>query len=75
MLSDTWYPGWKAYVDGTEVEVHRVYGLLRGLFLGPGSHKVLFKYSPTSFYLGTGLFFAALVVVFLSFLLYYRTDR
>ena len=37
VLSDTWYPGWHATVDGHDAKVERVDYLLRGVRVGPGT--------------------------------------
>jgi hypothetical protein len=52
VLTDTYFPGWRAYLDGTPVPIYRAYGLVRGIFTSPGPHEVLFKYEPTSFEIG-----------------------
>jgi hypothetical protein len=52
VLTDTYYPGWNAYLDGSLIATYRAYGLVRALFIPPGHHQVLFKYEPTSFEIG-----------------------
>lgn len=52
ILGDTFYPGWRAYVDGCEVAVHCVDYVFRGVVLPPGEHEVAFVYQPLSFRLG-----------------------
>jgi hypothetical protein len=52
VLTDTYYPGWNAYLDGSLIATYRTYGLVRGVFIPPGHHQVLFKYEPTSFEIG-----------------------
>jgi len=49
ILTDTHYPGWKAYVDGTETEIYRADGLVRAVFVPTGNHTVEFSYLPDSF--------------------------
>jgi hypothetical protein len=46
VIADTWYPGWTAHVDGAPVEIFRVNGLFRGIFLPPGQHRVELRYRP-----------------------------
>jgi len=55
VLSDTYYPGWKATIDGEEVEIHEAYGALRGVVVPAGSHEVRFSYHPTLVYIGAFL--------------------
>jgi hypothetical protein len=52
VLTDTFYPGWTATVDGRSVPVERVDDVLRGVALSPGRHVVEFRYQPTSWTIG-----------------------
>ncbi len=62
VLSETYFPGWKAKVDGTSQEVLRVDGALRGVALGPGRHRVELAYEPRSFALGLWLSVAGAIL-------------
>jgi hypothetical protein len=44
VISQPFYPGWRARVDGQEVPVYRVDGLLQGLPLTAGLHRVELAY-------------------------------
>jgi len=55
VLSDTYYPGWRAYVDGEEKEVLRANYAFRAVPLKSGQHTVLFKYDPLSFKMGLAI--------------------
>ena len=48
VLSDLYYPGWKAEVDGEEVDIERVDYLLRGVPLEDGEPEVEIRYEPAS---------------------------
>ena len=61
VLTDAWYPGWQARVDGAAVPIERADVLFRAVYLEPGRHTVEFAYRPTSF-LG-GLAAAALALL------------
>jgi hypothetical protein len=52
VLSEVWYPGWRALVDGMEAPVQRVEETLRGIILDPGSHIVELRYSPWTAWVG-----------------------
>jgi len=48
-LSDSYYPDWKAYVDGVETEIYQADYAFRAVYLAPGQHTVEFIYEPRSF--------------------------
>lgn len=52
VLSENYYPGWGATVDGQAVETLRVDYNLRGVLLAPGEHSVRFVYRPKSVLIG-----------------------
>jgi hypothetical protein len=68
ILADSYYPGWKVYVDGVPDRIYRANYILRAVYLKePGEHIVKFIYRPFSFKLGIGisllgLVFAALLI-------------
>jgi hypothetical protein len=51
-LSDTYYPGWKAYIDGEEVKIYRANYIFRAVQVTPGTHEIKFIYSPYTFRIG-----------------------
>jgi hypothetical protein len=61
VLSDNYYPGWKAKVDGKDADVERVDYLLRGVRVGAGTHTVEFTYEPLSWRVGWIISLLALV--------------
>lgn len=49
VLSEIWYPGWQAMVNGQARPVIRVDGLLRGVYLAqPGDNRITLEYRPRS---------------------------
>ena len=58
MLSEIYYRGWEAWVDGERVPVERVNYALRGIALPPGSHRVEMIFRAPSF--RTGAVYSAL---------------
>lgn len=52
VLSDTYYPGWSARVDGMPAQIHQVDNALRGVYLKQGKHELTMDYRPRSVYLG-----------------------
>ena len=52
VLSDIYYPGWKATIDGVKTHIFRTNYILRGILVPAGGHSIRFDYSPMSFYWG-----------------------
>lgn len=67
-LSDNYYPGWKAKVDGDETEILRADYTFRAVPLTPGEHLVRFYYDPLSFKAGLLISLAGLglLIVYLN---------
>lgn len=64
VLSEVWYPGWRATVNGLNQPVEKVNGLLRAVFLDkPGHYQVAFEFRPDSVMWGNRIAGAALVLV------------
>lgn len=51
-LSDAYFPGWLASVDGRPAPILRADHAFRAVALEPGSHRVTFQYLPVSFQMG-----------------------
>lgn len=52
VLTDTWFPGWRARVDGREVPIMRADHAFRAVSLPAGQHRVELVYRPTSLRIG-----------------------
>jgi Bacterial membrane protein YfhO len=52
VLSESWYPGWKAEIDDRPAPVERVDYVLRGVRLEGGEHRVRLRFEPLSVTLG-----------------------
>jgi len=61
VLSDRYYPGWKAKVDGISAPIFRTNGLFRSVYLPKGGHLIDFDYEPEC--LTIGLYLAAVGLV------------
>jgi len=60
VLSEAYYPGWQAFVDGQPQPIQRANYSFQAVPLPPGRHEVRFVYHPTSFRAGL---FASLVTL------------
>jgi hypothetical protein len=52
VVSEPWYPGWRATVNGKETEIVRADWLLRAVAVPAGRAIVCFEYRPTSLVIG-----------------------
>lgn len=57
LINDTYYPGWRAYVNGKETKIYRAFGALRAIVVPKGNVNVRFVYFPASFAWGASLTF------------------
>jgi hypothetical protein len=63
VLVDTYYPGWRATVEGRPVEILRANYAFMALPVEPGEHRVALRYEPASFRLGLIISGLTLVVI------------
>ncbi|OGH18633.1 MAG: hypothetical protein A3A47_04845 [Candidatus Levybacteria bacterium RIFCSPLOWO2_01_FULL_37_20] len=53
VLADTYYPGWKAYVDNKETKIFPANIVQRAIIVPKGKHIITFLYDPDSFRWGS----------------------
>lgn len=68
VLSDTYYPGWKATIDGVEEKVLRVNNIFRAVEVPKGKHIVVFDYKPKSFTWGVIITIISSITTFIAFI-------
>jgi hypothetical protein len=61
-VSDNWYPGWNAYVNGKKTEILRADYTFKAIGLSAGNNDVVFKFEPTSIRLGALITWLAFVL-------------
>ncbi|MFN8459859.1 MAG: YfhO family protein, partial [Anaerolineae bacterium] len=76
VVSELWYPGWQAQVNGAPQPVERVNGLLRGVYLAEaGQHRVSLKYEPETVRWGSWISGITLGLVIILGILAWRQTR
>ena len=55
VLSEGYYPGWTAKVDGERAAIVRANFMMRGVLLAAGKHEVVFEFRPRSILAGFAL--------------------
>ncbi len=63
VLSQTWYPGWVAWIGDRPVPLYRVDGALSGVYVPAGNHVVTLVFQPTWYVLGFWLSLASHILV------------
>jgi hypothetical protein len=63
VLTDQFYPGWQASIDGKPTEIYRANYLFRCVVAPAGKHRIVFEYRPKSFFYGKILFFAGIIFI------------
>jgi hypothetical protein len=63
VLTDSWFPGWEAEVDGRKAPIERVDYLIRGVPVPAGSHTVELRYEPITWRIGWIISLVALVAI------------
>lgn len=68
VLTDAYFPGWEAFVDGNSTEIFRANSLFRAVEVPAGAHTVVFRYRPESLY--RGLFISLSAACLITFFLF-----
>lgn len=63
VFSEIYYPGWKATIDGKEVEIGRADYILRALNIPAGKHEVVMTFDPTSLHETETIAYIALAIL------------
>ena len=75
VLTDTWFPGWTATVNGKEVPIYRANSYFRAVPLSPGLNRVKFVYRPWQFTAGCAVTFFTLLTLSILGALRWYADR
>jgi hypothetical protein len=62
VVTENWFPGWRATVDGRPAEIVKVNGAVRGIVVEPGSHVIEMNYRPLSVMIGAAMTLLAAVI-------------
>lgn len=73
ILNDTYYPGWRARIDGQAAEILRANALVRAVAVPAGAHRVEFAYEPQSVKIGA--FVSLLTLCLVTGILFWDVRR
>ena len=62
VLSDVYYPGWRAEIDGHATPIYATNYLFRGVYVGEGEHTVTFRFEPSRWRFAWGMSMAGLAL-------------
>ena len=74
-ISDTYFPGWHARVDGKETKIIRTDYAFQGLWLTQGTHTIELTYDPASFKYGTLLSILGILSLIGFYLIAFRKKK
>jgi hypothetical protein len=72
VLTDAYYPGWIATIDGQPVTIERADILFRAVHVPAGQHRVEFRYQPQSFAIGAAVSIGTIVMLIFGWLILRR---
>ncbi|MGB5843432.1 MAG: YfhO family protein [Anaerolineales bacterium] len=78
VMSDVWYPGWQAFVDGELAKLWRANYLFRAVAVPAGEHEVTIAYQPKVFYGGvavSSVAFIGLIAIVLIWLIKVKSAK
>lgn len=64
VVSDAYFPGWKAEIDSQAAEIHEVNGAMRGVVVPAGEHTITMRYRPGTVYAGALLSLLGVIAAF-----------
>jgi hypothetical protein len=74
-MSEAYYPGWQAHVDGRREEILRANYTFRAIPVGPGTHRVEMVMEPLSFKIGLAVSVLTIVLLFTGWVFSTRRKR
>ncbi len=74
-ISDTYFPGWHARVDGKKTKIIRADYAFQGLWLTQGTHTIELNYDPASFKFGALLSIIGILSLIGFYFIVFRTKK
>ena len=74
-ISDTYFPGWYARVDGKVTKIIRTDYAFQGLWLSQGTHTIELNYDPASFKYGALLSIIGILSLIGFYLIFFRKKK
>jgi uncharacterized membrane protein YfhO len=74
VFNESYYPGWKAFINGAPSPIYRTNYLFQGIVVPRGNHTVEFRFESTSFRIGA-LISGVSLIAFLTLLFLTKRGR
>jgi len=68
VLTDQYFPGWNAYINGEQTRVVPAYGIFRAVQVEAGKQEIVFRYEPASLRWGLAISICAMLASIVSLL-------
>jgi len=76
VFSNTYYPGWNATIDDNKTKIYRTNGILQGIYVPAGKHRIIFNYLPRLFWLYMGISISSFILIIsIVVVLFFRRRR
>lgn len=75
VFTDSYYPGFKAFIDGKSTKIYRANYIYRTIPIKEGKHKIRFVYEATSFKIGAIISIITLLLLALTYLVGYSLNK
>ncbi len=62
VLSDAWYPGWQARLDGERIPLYRANSIVRAVFVPAGNHEIEMVFRPNDFFVAAAISAVTLII-------------
>jgi hypothetical protein len=73
VLAETYYPGWRAWIDDRPAKIYATDIALRGVAIPPGTHRIRMEFHPPLFELSLGISLGTAILLAFSSFLYRRS--
>lgn len=75
VITDNFFPGWQANLDGQKTEIYRANYTFKALFVPQGLHRVKLIYQPQSFLIGAIISGISLLLLFILSIFYLLVQK
>jgi hypothetical protein len=75
VFSDSYYPGWKAYIDKIETKIYRTDGVIKGIYVPAGNHEIIFNFLPTNFWFGFSISLLSYISIIIAISVLFARKR